>query len=145
MTELHLIFDAGGVERNGNDWDFPLKEYPSEAEVLAAVEKCRTGFGSAELAHIEKENESKPMLQLQADNGRYLLMLLEGDEVENGDVRALINPNPTVNPDAPEDMDYFDDELFPNQWIGTDFEKVLLAFKEFVRTGNVSTELMDYG
>jgi hypothetical protein len=145
VTKLHLWFEASGEDGDGNNWDVGRRENPTEAEILEAVEKCRTGTGDADLEHVEKDNENKPALQLQADHGRYLLLLRDGDEVEGGgDIRSLINPNPVFNPDAPPGMDYFFGEAFSARSIVTDFTLVLQAFQEFARTGNVSTKLMSY-
>lgn len=138
----HLSFDAGGIDGAGNTWDFSPKLDPTEAEVLAAVERCRTGRGVAEIEHDETPDRLPRML-LQADNGRYLLELRDGAS-EDSDVRSLHNPNPIPNPEAPMNADYIFGELFSMHEIVTDFDLVLQAFREFVRTGTVSTELMGY-
>jgi hypothetical protein len=145
VTLLHLRFEASGGDDDGNNWRIHWRENPTEPEILKAVEKCRTGTGHVELEHVEREGENKPSLALQADHGRYLVLLRDGDEVEGGgDIRSLINSNPVFNPDAPRGMDYFFGEAFSARSIVTDFTLVLQAFQEFARTGNVSTKLMSY-
>ena len=145
MTILQLRFEASGRDGRGNSWRIHWRENPTELEILDAVERCRTGTGSADLEHVEGENEDKPSLALQADHGRYLLLLRDGDEFEGGgSIRSLINPNPVADPDAPDGWAYFFGEPFSARSIVTDFDRVLQAFQEFARTGNVSIKLMSY-
>jgi hypothetical protein len=140
---LHLIFDASGRDGDGEVWRIRRRENPMESEIMEAVERCRMGTGNAELEHVEQDDECKPRLALNSDHGRYLLLLSDGDEAgDERTIRSLGNRNPIVDPEAPEGMNFFQGECFPAEDIVTDFEPVLEAFREFARTGNVSTKLM---
>ena len=137
-----LVILGYGRDEAGDRWDVAEIACPTEKDVIFVLERCRTGDAVAMFEGPEGQKNEYPKLDLQAEHGRYLLLLAELNEEEEIDVRTLTNPNPRFNPDAPKGMDHIGGEPFPASAIVTDFDLVLRAFQEFARTGNVSRDLM---
>lgn len=75
-------------------------------------------------------------MQLESDNKRYLMTLLEITE-DDTVVRAYDNPT------APAEMVDILGDSWDARQLTDDFKLVVRLFKEFFETGNVSREWLD--
>lgn len=134
VGSARLRLSADMACHHGDQYKIDWVEVTDEAQILFALEFCREKQGIVRLEHVADDSAGKPSLQLQAEQGRYMLFYWDS----NHSTRCFVKLNPTYNPAAPRGKDYFRGKLMPVRTIITDFDLITRAFQEFARTGELS-------
>lgn len=89
--------------------------------------------GTVEIRIVDEPEHGPMSLELTSENKKYLVTLLEGTD-DGSDIRIFSNPTAT-----PEMIDILGDS-WDARSITEDFGLVVMTFKEFFETGDVSRQ-----
>ncbi|RWR02205.1 hypothetical protein ED28_09405 [[Pantoea] beijingensis] len=112
-------------------------EFPLWSDVLNFLNALRNSSGSVNIRITNAPDVGPERLSVEAENGFYLVTLLEYDE-SGSDVRSIWD-----NTLSSEDNIIILGNYWPARQLTKDFDLVVRIFKEFFDTGNVSTELLN--
>lgn len=113
------------------------KNAPSWSDVLIFLKFLKKSSGSVNIRFINAQDIGPERLSVEAENGFYLVTLLEYDE-SGGDVRSIWDKTSSSGEHVIIRGNYW-----PKRQLTKDFDLVVKIFKEFFNTGNVSTELLN--
>ncbi|MCP1108555.1 hypothetical protein M6G53_24675 [Serratia nevei] len=111
-------------------------ESPLWSDVLDFLNALKNSSGSVNIRIINAPDVGPERLSVEAENGFYLVTLLEYDE-SGGDVRSIWDQ--TSSGESVMILGNY----WPERQLTKDFDLVVRIFKEFFDTGNVSTELLN--
>ena len=126
--ELSRLCDGEKYVRN---------ESPLWSDVIDFLNVLKKSSGSVNIRIINAPDIGPERLSVEAENGFYLVTLLEYDE-SGGDVRSIWNKTPSSGEHVIIRGNYW-----PERQLTKDFDLVVKIFKEFFTTGNVSTEVLN--
>ncbi|BBV89633.1 MAG: hypothetical protein E6661_23310 [Enterobacter sp.] len=112
-------------------------KYPSWSDVLDFLNILKKSSGSVNIRIINAPDIGPERLSVEAENGFYLVTLLEYDE-SGGDVRSIWDKTSSSGGHVIIRGNYW-----PERQLTKDFDLVVKIFKEFFNTGNVSTDLLN--
>lgn len=110
---------------------------PTWPDVVDFLNVLRNSRGSVNIRIINPPDTGPERLSVEAENGFYLVTLLEYDE-SGGDVRSIWNKASSSEGRVIVLGDYW-----PERQLTKDFDLVVRIFKELFDTGNVSTDLLN--
>lgn len=113
------------------------KNTPSWSDVLNFLNVLKESSGSVNISIINTQDIGPERLSVEAENGFYLVTLLEYDE-SGGDVRSIWDKTSSSGEHVIIRGNYW-----PKRQLTKDFDLVVKIFEEFFNTGNVSTELLN--
>ncbi len=113
------------------------KNTPSWSDVLNFLNVLKESSGSVNISIINTQDIGPERLSVEAENGFYLVTLLEYDE-SGGDVRSIWDKTSSSGEHVIIRGNYW-----PKRQLTKDFDLVVRIFEEFFNTGNVSTELLN--
>ncbi len=113
------------------------KNTPSWSDVLNFLNVLKKSSGSVNISIINTQDIGPERLSVEAENGFYLVTLLEYDE-SGGDVRSIWDKTSSSGEHVIIRGNYW-----PKRQLTKDFDLVVKIFEEFFNTGNVSTELLN--
>lgn len=113
------------------------KNTPSWSDVLNFLNVLKEIGGSVNISIINTQDIGPERLSVEAENGFYLVTLLEYDE-SGGDVRSIWDKTSSSGEHVIIRGNYW-----PKRQLTKDFDLVVKIFEEFFNTGNVSTELLN--
>lgn len=113
------------------------KNTPSWSDVLNFLNVLKKSSGSVNISIINTQDIGPERLSVEAENGFYLVTLLEYDE-SGGDVRSIWDKTSSSGEHVIIRGNYW-----PKRQLTKDFDLVVRIFEEFFNTGNVSTELLN--
>jgi len=111
-------------------------ESPLWPDVFNFLNVLRNSSGSVNIGITNAQDAGPERLSVEAENGFYLVTLLEYDE-SGSDVRSIWD-----NTLSSEDNIVILGNYWPERQLTKDFDLVVRIFKEFFDTGNVSTDLL---
>ncbi|WP_225086667.1 hypothetical protein U1R68_19285 [Pectobacterium colocasium] len=117
--------------------EYVRNESPLWSDVLDFLNVLKDSRGSVNISIINAPDVGPERLSAEAENGFYLVTLLEYDE-SGGDVRSIWD-----NTSSSEDSIIILGNYWPKRQLTKDFDLVVRIFKEFFDTGNVSTDLLN--
>ena len=126
--ELSRLCDGEKYVRN---------EFPSWSDVLGFLNVLKKNSGCVNIMIINSPDIGPERLSVEAENGFYLVSLLEYDE-SGGDVRSMWDKTSSSGRNVIIRGNYW-----PERQLTKDFDLVVKIFKEFFNTGNVSTDLLN--
>nr|WP_304188154.1 hypothetical protein [Hafnia alvei] len=112
-------------------------ESPLWPDVFNFLNVLRNSSGSVNIRISNAKDVGPERLSVEAENGFYLVTLLEYDE-SGSDVRSIWD-----NTLSSEDNIVILGNYWPERQLTKDFDLVVRIFKEFFDTGNVSTDLLN--
>jgi len=111
-------------------------EFPLWPDVLDFLNVLKNSSGSVNIRIINAPEVGPERLSVEAENGFYLVTLLEYDE-SGGDVRSIWNQT-----SSGENVMILGN-YWPKRQLTKDFDLVVRIFKEFFDTGNVSNDILN--
>jgi len=111
-------------------------EFPLWPDVLDFLNVLKNSGGSVNIRIINAPEVGPERLSVEAENGFYLVTLLEYDE-SGGDVRSIWNQT-----SSGENVMILGN-YWPKRQLTKDFDLVVRIFKEFFDTGNVSNDILN--
>jgi len=112
------------------------KQISSWGEILIQLEQLQGKEGSLTLDMLTSVDKGAEMLQLRTESGYYLMTLGEIFE-EEYQVRTYWDPS------KPDVEKVILGDRWPERQLTKDFNLIIMIFKEFFDTGNVSTDLLN--
>src|SRR5262245_14710055 len=122
---LESLFKTQGGNSLAPQWD--------DVEVRLLAITCRAGCVTLDLADASQRRPRS--LQVRAEGGRFLLTL----GVEDDEYRVRSFTNIAAQPEKVQILG----DLWDARMICTDINVVVVAFKQFFETGDVSQALLD--
>lgn len=113
------------------------RESPLWSDVIDFLNVLKNSSGSVNIRIINAPDVGPERLSVEAENGFYLVTLLEYDKT-GGDVRSIWDKACSSGESVMVLGNYW-----PERQLTKDFDLVVRIFKEFFDTGNVSTELLN--
>ncbi|WP_407321972.1 DUF6911 family protein [Dickeya ananatis] len=117
--------------------EYIRNESPLWSDVFDFLNFLKANSGSVNIRIINAPDVGPERLSVEAENGFYLVTLLEYDE-SGGDVRSMWDN--TLS--SVDNINILGND-WPESQLTKDFSLVVNIFKEFFDTGNVSTDLLN--
>ncbi|AHG20586.1 hypothetical protein Z042_13840 [Chania multitudinisentens RB-25] len=117
--------------------EYVRNESPLWSDVIDFLNVLKNNSGSVNIRIINAPDVGPERLSVEAENGFYLVTLLEYDE-SGGDVRSIWDKTSSSGESVIILGNYW-----PERQLTKDFDLVVRIFKEFFDTGNVSTDLLN--
>lgn len=125
------------LSRLCDDEKYVRNESPLWSDVIDFLNVLKNNSGAVNIRIINAPDIGPERLSVEAENGFYLVTLLEYDE-SGGDVRSIWDKT-----SSSEEYVIILGNYWPKRQLTKDFDLVVRIFKEFFDTGNVSTELLN--
>jgi hypothetical protein len=109
---------------------------------MHTLEACKDDKRTLWLRRKFGVEPNEPELELQSEDGRYLVLMTEVDADGHEEILSFCNHNTPKDPVELDRFRCFRGELFPPADVVTDFDLVRRGFREFMETGTISPELM---
>lgn len=134
--KANIIFGGWFFDENAKREQLPVVHNPSNEDIDRTLKSMRNKAGVVSMKN-SSASESGPFdLTLYAEGGKYVAMLNERDENDDHVVRTLSNKS------ANSELTPIMGEMYPSKAVVNDLNLVAVVFKEFARSGNVSTSAM---
>ena len=125
------------LSRLCDDKKYIRNESPLWSDVSDFLNFLKNNSGTVNIRIINAPDIGPERLSVEAENGFYMVTLLEYDE-SGGDVRSIWDKT-----SSSEEYVIILGNYWPERQLTKDFDLVVRIFKEFFDTGNVSTELLN--
>lgn len=125
------------LSRLCDDEKYVRNESPLWSDVIDFLNVLKNNSGAVNIRIINAPDIGPERLSVEAENGFYLVTLLEYDE-SGGDVRSIWDKT-----SSSEEYVIILGNYWPERQLTKDFDLVVRIFKEFFDTGNVSKELLN--